>query len=67
MGPVATSGPARLFESGEVAREEPVVTLEDVVVAAWDDLAAEGRAECPVCAGELRAAGGCSSCGSDLG
>jgi len=41
-------------------------TLEDVVLGAWEDLAAGGPAECPVCGGTMHAAGGCNSCGSDL-
>ena len=40
-------------------------TLEDIVLGAWEDLAARGRAECPVCHGELEPAG-CVSCGSEL-
>jgi hypothetical protein len=40
-------------------------TLEDIVLGAWEDLAAHGRAECPVCHGELEPAG-CTSCGSEL-
>lgn len=40
-------------------------TLEDRILGAWEDLAASGRAECPVCKGELESAG-CTSCGSEL-
>ena len=40
-------------------------TLEDVILGAWEDLAVEGRAECPVCRERLAPAG-CSSCGSAL-
>jgi tRNA(Ile2) C34 agmatinyltransferase TiaS len=42
------------------------LTLEDVVLGAWEDLVAGGPAECPVCGGSMRSAGGCDSCGSDL-
>ena len=42
------------------------LTLEDVVLDAWEDLVAGGPAECPVCGGTMRAAGGCRDCGSDL-
>jgi tRNA(Ile2) C34 agmatinyltransferase TiaS len=42
------------------------LTLEDRVLGAWEDLVAGGPAECPVCGGSMRAAGGCSDCGSDL-
>lgn len=48
----------RLFESSGS-------TLEDAILGAWEDLALRGRAECPVCAGELEAAG-CNACGSEL-
>ena len=41
-------------------------TLEDVILSAWEDLAAGGPAECPVCGGRMRAASGCDGCGSDL-
>ena len=49
---------ARLFEpSGS--------TLEDRILGAWEDLTAFGRAECPVCRGELELSG-CTRCGSEL-
>ena len=41
------------------------VTLEDTILGAWEALTAHGRAECPVCHGELEP-GGCASCGSSL-
>jgi hypothetical protein len=41
-------------------------TLEDLVLGAWEDLLAGNSAECPVCRGRMRMAGGCESCGSDL-
>ena len=41
------------------------VTLEDVVLRAWEDLALEGGAECPVCGGSM-APVGCPSCGAEL-
>ena len=40
-------------------------TLEDIVLGAWEDLAARGSTECLVCGGELEFAG-CESCGSEL-
>jgi hypothetical protein len=49
---------ARLFEAG--AR-----SLEDVVLERWDELVASGRAECPVCGGDIHAASGCDGCGSE--
>ena len=42
------------------------LTLEDIVLGAWEDLVAGGPAECPVCGGSMRTAGGCQSCGADL-
>jgi tRNA(Ile2) C34 agmatinyltransferase TiaS len=50
---------ARLFEPHGL-------TLEDVILGAWEDLVAGGPAECPVCGGSMRTAGGCRNCGSDL-
>jgi rubrerythrin len=57
----AGHGPSRLFEPGGS-------TLEDVVLRVWKDLAAEGRAVCPVCGGSMSpsADGGCPACGSEL-
>jgi len=41
-------------------------TLEDIVLGAWEDLALNGRIECPVChEGELGTMG-CDACGSEL-
>ncbi|HEX9314947.1 MAG TPA: hypothetical protein VGA71_06010 [Actinomycetota bacterium] len=48
----------RLFEPSEV-------TLEETILGAWEALTAHGRAECPVCHGEL-VASGCETCGSQL-
>jgi tRNA(Ile2) C34 agmatinyltransferase TiaS len=45
--------------------ERDRVTLEDVVLRVWEDLALEGAAECPVC-GASMAPAGCQSCGSEL-
>ena len=41
-------------------------TLEDVILGAWEDLAAGGPAECPVCRGRIRISSGCEDCGSEL-
>jgi hypothetical protein len=41
-------------------------TLEDRIVAAWDELTVAGRVSCPVCAGEMSRTGGCQGCGSEL-
>jgi DnaJ-class molecular chaperone len=56
---VETAVPSeRLFEPSEV-------TLEDSVLGVWEALEVQGRAECPVCHGELER-GGCATCGSSL-
>ena len=49
----------RLFEPSGL-------TLEDVILGAWEDLVAGDPAECPVCGARMRVVGGCDSCGSDL-
>jgi len=49
----------RLFEPSEV-------TLEDMILGAWEALTAHDRAECPVCHGELERGGVCATCGSSL-
>lgn len=41
-------------------------TLEDRIVAAWDELTVAGRVSCPVCSGEMSRAGGCDDCGAEL-
>ena len=41
------------------------LTLEDLVLGAWEDLTARGRADCPVCTAPLEPTG-CSRCGSQL-
>jgi tRNA(Ile2) C34 agmatinyltransferase TiaS len=45
--------------------ERDRVTLEDVVLRVWEDLALEGAAYCPVCGGSMAPAG-CKSCGAEL-
>jgi hypothetical protein len=58
MTVLAVEEEVRLFEPSEV-------TLEDQILSAWEGLTAQGRAECPVCHGELER-GGCATCGSSL-
>jgi hypothetical protein len=41
-------------------------TLEDAILATWQELATAEHAPCPVCAAELSRAGQCASCGSQL-
>ena len=48
-----------LFEPGGT-------TLEDSILGVWEDLVADGRAQCPVCAGAMDVAGGCEGCGAEL-
>jgi hypothetical protein len=57
--PPAKAPEPRLFEPGGS-------TLEDVVLGLWEELVAEGRAECPVCGGSITPAAGCESCGAEL-
>jgi hypothetical protein len=47
------------------AHEPSGLTLEDLVLGAWEDLEARGRARCPICRDELTARG-CDTCGSEL-
>ena len=58
MTVLAVEEKARLFEPYEVM-------LEDSILDAWEALTAHGRAECPVCHGELETSG-CNACGSQL-
>jgi hypothetical protein len=53
-----------LFETRGQRSNRP--TLEDRLLATWDELTVTGTAECPVCGSELHAAGGCEGCGSEL-
>jgi hypothetical protein len=48
-----------LFEPGGT-------TLEDSILGVWDDLVADGRAQCPVCAGAMDVTAGCEDCGAEL-
>ncbi len=56
----STEGPTqKLFEPGGQ-------TLEDVILGAWEELVADGRAECPVCGGAMTMLSGCKECGAEL-
>jgi len=57
----SADGASRLFEPGGA-------TLEDSILAVWEDLVAHGCAECPVCGRSMSpsADGGCPTCGSEL-
>jgi hypothetical protein len=41
-------------------------TLEDSILATWDELKRSDHATCPVCSGEMSRTSGCDSCGSEL-
>jgi hypothetical protein len=55
----AAEVPSRLFEPQGA-------TLEDAILRVWDDLLADGCADCPVCGGTVAGAGRCEGCGSEL-
>jgi hypothetical protein len=70
---IATHGPRELATEQPTAERSALrlfepsgLTLEDVVLGAWEDLVAGGPAECPVCGARMRASSGCEGCGSDL-
>ena len=73
MSPVATSDrPARVSDPPAAARSAPrlfrsgEISLEDLVLGAWEGLARDGRAECPVCGGRIERGESCDGCGSQL-
>ena len=68
MAGVATAPVESFVESPRADRlfEAAGRTLEDLILLRWDEVVESGRAECPVCAGRLHAAGGCEGCGSEL-
>jgi len=41
-------------------------TLEDAILATWDELVTADHATCPVCSGAMSRANGCEACGSEL-
>ena len=54
--------PPALFEGGSA-------TLEEAILGVWQELAAEGRARCPICGDAMDAidaAGACEACGAEL-
>jgi hypothetical protein len=61
----ATGTPARLFEPQAPPPGAPA-SFEDLILGAWQELTVEGVAECPVCAGPVRAAAACERCGAEL-
>ena len=61
--PAAERPAARLFEPH---RPDGGVSLEERLLAVWEDLTARGQAGCPVCGGRIHVASGCEDCGSEL-
>jgi hypothetical protein len=62
--PPATARPApRLFEP---QRPDGGVSLEERLLAVWEDLTHQGHAGCPVCGGRIGVASACEDCGSEL-
>jgi hypothetical protein len=41
-------------------------TLEDAIVATWDELMSSDHATCPVCSADMSRTSGCETCGSQL-
>jgi hypothetical protein len=61
--PAAGCPEARLFEPQAPGGG---VSLEERLLAVWEDLTRQGKAGCPVCGGRIHVASGCESCGSEL-
>lgn len=61
--PAAERPAARLFEPH---RPDGGVSLEERLLAVWEDLTRDGHAGCPVCGGRIHVASGCEACGSEL-
>jgi hypothetical protein len=62
--PAPDSGSAELPAQRLFEPQGP--TLEDTILATWQELASADRASCPVCSGEMSRANGCDACGSEL-
>ena len=73
MGAVATREPG-VRAPGSGSAEPPAQrlfepqgpTLEDAILAIWEQLASGDDASCPVCSGELTRTRGCKDCGAAL-
>ena len=57
--PAAARSAPRLFQPGEIS-------LEEMILGAWEGIARDGFAECPVCGGRIERADRCHGCGSEL-
>ena len=78
-GTVHPHGPAEAggVRGGETPRRQPIgATLDHILTAAWDGLAAHHSVTCPVCSGSMAprygsgakpVGGRCTRCGSTLG
>ena len=72
MSALATESNRRALTAEEMGRsaarlfEPSGWTLEDAILAVWEDLTAGNPAECPVCQGRMRVSSGCGDCGSEL-
>jgi hypothetical protein len=70
VGAVATREPSGAVMERPQLGSQPLfddgVTLEDRILRVWEDLVAEGRADCPVCGGSMTAGSGCRDCGAAL-
>ncbi|MFN8161043.1 MAG: hypothetical protein U0R52_08405 [Solirubrobacterales bacterium] len=64
--PEARRAVAAAGDSAGKLFDGPGLTLEEMILRAWEDLVRDGSAECPVCRGRLLAAAGCEDCGSRL-
>ena len=63
---LAPAEAAGRVEAGRSGHGRPSrLTLEDLVLGAWEDLGAHGLADCPVCRGALEPQG-CRACGAQL-
>ena len=63
LGPQTERSTQRLFEP---QRPDGGVSLEERLLAVWEDLTRQGHAGCPVCGGRIHVASGCGDCGSEL-
>ncbi|MDX6582577.1 MAG: hypothetical protein QOI10_1761 [Solirubrobacterales bacterium] len=61
--PATARSATRLFEP---QRPDGGVSLEERLLAVWEDLISHGHAGCPVCGGRIQADAGCDGCGSAL-
>jgi len=63
--PITVAAPPPAPRSARGPMGKPGSTLEEMILGVWEDLAARGRAECPVCAAKITR-WGCGGCGASL-